>query len=331
MKESYSFRIDGRLKIIWCDGKTAGFFGNAGSCDLAGKKYYEVITRIEHLGSDAVRYCLKNDSALNIPRYCFRFNNIQFYGDVQIKPLQKKEVEVSISPVATCEFARQLYGSKRLIDIGKIASMLAHGVRNPLNAIKGAVVFLGEKYSDDDTLAEFTAIMEEEISRLDTFISNFLSTSLSGACLQTDLNDLIHRVEALTSLQAKAANIKAQYFYGELPGMLVDGFQLEQAILNVINNAIEAMGPGGKLQVSTLYQKNGGPDEPGCVIIEVADSGPGISGKLQGLPSGNNESKGFGLFITREILQCYGGRLEIKSQKDAGTAVRLYLPVGSLK
>jgi len=302
------------------------------SSAVLGMKYYEVLPKILADDRDALSVALADKTPLNLKAYSFNCLYDRVKADVRIEPVRvdsgKVEVlRVEISPYSACSMDRKLQKSQRLIDIGKIASTLAHGVRNPLNAIKGSVVYLREKYSNEQTLIEFTRIMEEEITRLDNFISKFLSTSISVAGLsESDVNELLKKIEIYTSLQTHTNDISANYEYGDIPRVAIDSFQLEQAVLNVINNSIEAIGSGGHLSVKTRIQKVSGND---FVLIDISDTGPGMADNgINGI-STENKGRGFGLFITREILQYYGGFIEIKSRKGAGTAVRLYLRVSS--
>jgi two-component system nitrogen regulation sensor histidine kinase GlnL len=217
--------------------------------------------------------------------------------------------------------------SQGLPDIGKIASTFAHGVRNPLNAIKGAVVYLREKYANEKKLIEFTTIIEEEIARLDNFIANFLSTSVSEKDLRTtDINVLLKKIEVLTSLQAQLRNIEAIFEYGKPVMVTVNSFHLEHAILNVLNDAIEAMPSGGKLMVKTKSEYR---CDDEFATIEITDTGHGMAMGMRDelvVPS-KIKGKGSGLFVTREILRSCGGRLEIKSQRGSGTRAKLYIPI----
>ena len=331
MKQYYSFCTDDRLCINSWGNEITEVTGMPSSAVL-GMKYYEVLPRILADDRDALSVALADKTSLNLKEYSFNCLHDRVKADVRIDPVRvnngKVEVlRVEISTYSVCSMARKLQNSQRLIDIGKIASTLAHGVRNPLNAIKGSVVYLREKYSNEQTLIEFTRIMEQEITRLDNFISKFLSTSISVAGLsESDVNALLKKIEIYTSLQTHANDISADYEYGDIPLVAIDSFQLEQAVLNVINNAIEAMGAGGHLSVKTMTQKVSGND---FVLIEISDTGPGMADNGLGDISPETRGRGFGLFITREILQYYGGFLEIKSRKGAGTAVRLYLRVSS--
>ncbi len=299
--------------------------------DLRGKKYYEIFPRIYVDEKDALSETVKNKKTMSLKGHSLPCLFARIQADITIKPVKSAndkvdEVEVTICPQSICSLAKKLHESQRLIDIGKVASSLAHGVRNPLNAIKGAVVYLREKYTHVEPLIEFTKIMEEEISRLEHFISRFLSSSISNAeCAETDLNALLKKIEVFTALQMRAGNITPVFELGDVPSVTVNAFHLEQAVLNVVNNAIEAMkAGGGRLAMKTFRENRAGAD---FVVIAVSDSGPGMEvSRVDGLNGDKTQGKGFGLFITYEILKYYNGHLEIESKKNKGTTVRLYLP-----
>jgi len=333
MEQNYSFIIDTKLRIRSWDEAIFELIGGP-PFSLLDKKYYEVFPKVYIEDRDALFSSMRKSKPFTIKDYCLKFAGSQMIADIKIKPLLKhsdngaRGAKVVVIPKSRCPLAIELYSSQRLIDIGKIASLLAHGVRNPLNAIKGAVVYLGEKYAGEPTMIEFTKIIEEEISRLDNFISRFLSTSISDFGTESDLNSILRKIEMFTMLQARAHKVKSNYIYGEVPPVVMNSFQLEQAVLNIINNAIEAMEAGGTLKVSTTSESRGDKD---YALIEISDTGPGMrQSNVDELsrPAGK-KGKGFGLFITREVLKYHGGHLEIKSLTDAGTTVKLYLPAKS--
>jgi two-component system, NtrC family, nitrogen regulation sensor histidine kinase GlnL len=329
MKE-LSFCTDNKLRINSWDRDIAELTGQPAS-QVIGNKYFEVFPRITVDNKDALARVAKDGKTCSLKQYSFNCLYGCLKADIQIKPLKSPErnveaIKVLIRPHAACSVVKKLDQSKRLIDIGKIASTLAHGVRNPLNAIKGAVVYLREKYSTEATLVEFTKIMEDEISRLETFISRFLSSSvLETEAVETDINSLLRRIEVFTSLQMYTRNIQSNWEFGTLPPIVINSFHLEQAVLNVINNAIEAMQTGGTLSIKTSVAERSGTH---YVVIAISDTGPGMPGKkLDELSSdGGNSGKGFGLFITYEILKHYGGHIEIDGKKDVGTTITLFVP-----
>ncbi len=323
-----NFLIDRQLHITTWGREIAEFTGKSSTAAL-GKKYYDVFPMLVSGNADAISAVFEKKDILDLRGYPFNGLFGQFKADINVKPVMTDDtitaVEVNITPGPPCSVSKQLIDSQRLIDIGKMASTLAHGVRNPLNAIKGAVVYLREKYANESTLIEFTEIMEAEISRLDNFISRFLSTSISEAeFTEIDINALIGRIQVFMVFQTRSSNIRFNCECGDVPLIKGNAFHLEQAILNVVNNAIEAMPSSGQLTVKTRVEAQSGSS---FVVVEISDTGHGILENRNDRSRGKEKGKGFGLFITREILKCYGGHLEIKSRKGKGTDVRLYFPV----
>lgn len=326
----FSFGIDGRLLINeW--GKDAARVTGKAAVDVMGKKYYKVLPRILANDRDAALQVLRTGKTLTLKGHYFNSITGQIKADIRIDPVKGAQGKVKSVSVHVITY-RQRFGEKtnnaqRLIDTGKTATAFVHSVRNPLNAIKGAVVYLRSRYSQESTLLEFTNIIEQEISTLDDFISRFLSASASEAELsETDINSMLKKIEILTSLQARARNVGSGYFYGDVPPVTANAFQLEQAVLNVINNALEALRPGEEFKVSTLCERC---SENNYVVIEVSDTGPGMAlpeADEISVPLNKRKGRGFGLLITREILKQNGGHMEITSRKDGGTTVRIYLP-----
>lgn len=328
MQQSYGFCTDRNLRITSWDEIISHVTGIKSS-EAIGKKYYEVFPRILSKDKDALSLCLEKRKKIELKNYSFQCPHSVMKADVKIEPIKTskdiKGLSVTIANMAPCTVSQKLKNSQRLIDIGKTASTLAHGVRNPLNAIKGAVVYLSERYSNEPALLEFSGIIQDEISKLDGFISKFLSASLSELdSTMVDINLILKKIEVFMSLQSSAGNIKTSYDYGAIPHVMINPSQMEQAILNVMNNAIEAMPAGGRLSVKTYPENLSGND---FAVIEISDTGPGIpKNKINDLWGNCDKGRGFGLCITREILQHYNGNIEIKSAKGKGATLKLSLP-----
>jgi two-component system, NtrC family, nitrogen regulation sensor histidine kinase GlnL len=329
MKE-LAFHTDDKLCIRSWEKDIETFTGQPSS-RILGNKYFEVLPRILVNDKDAVSEAIKKRKAIACKDYSLNCLYGCIKADITITPQKARNrkidsVLVQIVPYSTCAVEKKLHQSQKLIDIGKIASTLAHGVRNPLNAIKGAVVYLREKYHNEETLREFTSIMEDEISRLENFISNFLSSSvLETEDRETDINALLKRIEIFTSLQMYTRSVQCRYEFGDVPPITLNTFHLEQAVLNVINNALEAMQCGGKLTIRTLTAERGAEL---FVVIAISDTGPGLTSETldERTFERKENGRGFGLSITYEILKHYGGHIEIDGRKNEGTTISLFIP-----
>ncbi len=111
--------------------------------------------------------------------------------------------------------------------------------------------------------------------------------------------------------------------------MTIDYFEIEQAVSNVISNAIEAMPDGGVLVVATFSKPL---PEQERVFLEISDSGPGVCGKPAGMVLCNGEksnARGYGLSITAEAFRRHGGGFKIIGKQQMGTVARLWLPAAT--
>ncbi len=129
--------------------------------------------------------------------------------------------------------------------------------------------------------------------------------------------------------RADVQGVKISHSFSVLPFVAADPFQIEQALFNIINNALEAMPDGGKINIKTSLKWENDND---YVIIEISDTGKGIPekellklGELSDNPRRND--KGFGIFLSREIIKSHNGKLLWESVIDRGTTFKIFLPV----
>ena len=230
----------------------------------------------------------------------------------------------------------ELVRSEKLVALGRLSAGVAHEIRNPLNAMKGAIVHLKRRRSDDPLLKEYTEIILEEISRLNQFATEFLYFARQSApkFMPTDLNELIHNALTLFQERFKEKGIKAvKHFDTYLPVIRIDPHQMEQVVVNLLINAMDAMPEGGRLELSTAVEENGrGMDPPQKVLITIRDDGVGIPQKdIQSIfdPffSTKETGTGLGLPISQGIVESHDGLLRIKSKEDEGTTVIIELPI----
>jgi two-component system nitrogen regulation sensor histidine kinase GlnL len=325
--EIYNFTINKRMLIDTWDEPISGLIG-APASEVVGKKYYEVFPKLQFRGKDAVAYAIEKRRKLVLRGYAFHCLLCRVTADITVKPLLKPRgvcgASIEVSNVLTSDG----YGPKdvqRFIAMGKTASGLAHSVRNPLNAIKGAVAFVSQKYAREKVITEFAQIMDEEISRLDEFITDFLATSVEEMKpSMVDINAVLRKIEKLIFFQALTQDISCDFRYGSIPPAFINAYQIEQAVLNIINNAMEAIGSDGGVTVKTALEKA---PEKDYIVIEVSDDGPGLMTRRTSEDvTGGERGKGYGLAITEETMKRCGGRMDIRSMTDRGTSVSLYIP-----
>jgi len=322
--------------IIQSVSRLQGEAGDVISAGMVGQPYQRFFPIFLENGDDAVQNVLRE----GIPLYLRGHQTACFCGkiqaDISVTPLQDSTgavfgAEIIREAVSFADCPDSAWKERRLIDIGKSSAALAHGVRNPLNAIKGAVVYLKDTLSGDPTLVEFAGIIEEEISRLDGFITKFLSTSMMETTFEVlDVNEMLQRILAVSKFQGYAKNVTFVTEFASLPPVSADSFHLEHAVMNVVNNALEAMAEGGEIRLKTETSRR---DHRDFIRITIADRGVGMARDVLPVSSDSPEGRdmgkgrGFGLFLTREVVQSHDGLFEIVSRKNLGTSVAIYLPV----
>ncbi len=331
MSGGVSFKINASCEIVSWGNKIAHLTSIPRKKAL-GKKYFEIFPRLcGDDGRDIVESVINRKKPLKINGFKFRCIGCSESADIRLSPLNSGEIKITIVPGEPCRYKKELETSKDFIHIGKIASTLSHGVRNSLNAITGAVVYIKEKYSTETSLIDFARIIEDEIKKLERQINNFLSTSLTELDLKkVDINALLKKLEVFTSYQTMSRNINTSYSYGILPEIELDVFRIEQALLNIINNAIDAMPQGGRLSIETSLKRR---KKKEYICIVISDTGHGMSKetikciKSRYISKERTKGRGYGLTIANEIITSHGGFLDIKSKNTQGTKVSIFLPV----
>jgi two-component system, NtrC family, sensor histidine kinase HydH len=248
----------------------------------------------------------------------------------------------------------------RLAALGSMAAGLAHEVKNPLGAIKGAAQLLeelgvGADKAADPSIKEFLGIILEETDRLNRVVGSFLDYARphAGNPVPVDINAAVRRsVQILSSQTAADLDLKLE-LAEPLPRARIDPEKLRQVLLNLVHNAIHAMEGHGRVTVATTHRRPvsrtnwsvvPSSDRAGSaansdflgelVEISVHDTGPGISQKvLKNLfvPFFTTKEKGtgLGLAISQSIVQNAGGSISVQSTAGSGTKFVISLPAAS--
>ena len=228
--------------------------------------------------------------------------------------------------------AERLEQSRRLAELGEMAARVAHEVRNPLNAITGAAHYLGTEYAGDETVLKFTDLIKRQAVRVNQVASDLLYVSKPIRTRMATVNVNAVFDQALGSLceQLRDQNIAvAQDPRRDLPLIQADELQIEQALHNILRNAIEAMSGGGSLRTSTTVS-----DDGAWVEIRIQDTGDGIKGQdrkrvFQSFFTTKIKGTGLGLTIVQRVLKNHGGEIVLEQPETGGTRALVRLPVGN--
>jgi two-component system sensor histidine kinase HydH len=234
---------------------------------------------------------------------------------------------------------QQMKERDRLAAIGEMSAGLAHEIRNPLAAIKGAAQYLDpSKLPADDR--EFLEILVEEVNRLDGVVTQFLDYSrpLKPALAQTNVNEVLERTFKLLQAQVPPDIALELDLAGWLPRVQADAEQLKQVFLNLALNAFQAMPGGGRLDVSTRVARDElafwreGSRRADVVEIRFRDNGPGIPEEAREnvfVPFYTTKEKGtgLGLAICQRIVKAHQGTIVVRSPPgEVGAELLISLP-----
>jgi signal transduction histidine kinase len=230
------------------------------------------------------------------------------------------------------ESRARLIQSEKLASIGEMSAAVAHGLRNPLASLRAAAQVVRHHPASPSSAEHLDAIIEE-VDRLDRRITHLLSFSRPAPFQRSSVSvsRLIEEVVPTFAglLRERRVELELDLAPG-LPPVRVDPVQMEQALIEIISNAIDAMPQGGRLSVRASSHGTG---ETGQVLVQIADTGRGIPADV--LPSvcepfftTRVEGTGLGLAIAKRYVDQNGGHLKIESRPGA-TVVSVWLPIAA--
>ena len=226
------------------------------------------------------------------------------------------------------DIEEQLRQNEKLSALGLLAAEVAHEIRNPLTVMKMLFHSLDLKFAPDDPRAKDVEIMGQKMDLLNRIVERILDFARSSEpkLEPTNLNGLIENLALLTRHKMRNQQIHFRLDLDpHLPKVMVDPMQIEQAFLNLMLNALEAMRGGGELQIFT---RGGGE----AVEVEFRDTGEGMSPEQSRqaftslLQTTKAKGTGLGLAIVGRIIEAHSGKASIRSAPGSGTSITISLP-----
>jgi two-component system sensor histidine kinase HydH len=228
------------------------------------------------------------------------------------------------------ELKREVERSQRLASLGRLAAGIAHEIRNPLSSIKGFATYFRERYKDIPEDQKTAQIMVQEVERLNRVIGQLLEFArpLSVRKKTTSIHTVIQHSLKMIERDAQAKNINLKTNLSpETKEVSIDQDRINQVLLNLYLNGIEAMEDGGTLSVAL------NPDEDRKQIkIVVSDTGIGINKEdlvhiFDPYFTSKQSGTGLGLAIVHKIIESHNGEVRVESELGKGTIVTIILPV----
>jgi signal transduction histidine kinase len=219
--------------------------------------------------------------------------------------------------------------------VGEWATGLAHEIKNPLAGIKVSVEVLADELNVSDEDREVILKVVDEIKRIELLLKSLLNYAKPSEpqFMTVDMNDLIDKTIDFSMkhpklLSGESPSISVlRDFDKNLPATMVDPMHMQQVFMNVVLNAIEAMPHGGTLTVRTSYDS-----VDNYIKIHIADTGTGVDGKVldkifQPFFTTKIKGTGFGLAITKQLVELHGGSISVRNLNDRGAEFRVRIPV----
>jgi two-component system, NtrC family, sensor histidine kinase HydH len=233
--------------------------------------------------------------------------------------------------------ARHLATEEKQLLLSRLLARLAHEIRNPLSSLDIHVQLLEEDLARlpvpaSEQAAARLEIIHGELHRLENIVKHFLRLARPSELdlAPVDVAELVRRVCALLQPEAQAQQTElAIELPAALPGLLADGAQLTQVLVNLVVNALQAVGRGGRVEVRAAAVPAGNE-----LVVEVRDSGPGIApDKLEAVfepyYTTKAEGSGLGLWIAQQIVMAHKGALRAGNLSGGGAVFTLRLPLPS--
>jgi two-component system, NtrC family, sensor histidine kinase HydH len=223
--------------------------------------------------------------------------------------------------------------ARRLTALGRLSEQLAHDLRNPLAALKGALQFLSVERAAGRSLdahGEFLELMLEQTSRLERNLTGYqrlarVEPVLTPECLNTIVGEVLVAQRLALAL---GVELRSE-LEPELPPCLLDKDLVVTALENLLRNAMEALPAGGTISIRTERVTSGG-GRP-HVSLAVEDDGAGMDARQlaragEEFFSTKPGGSGLGLSFAMRVARAHGGQLELRSELGAGTCIRLLFP-----
>ncbi len=255
---------------------------------------------------------------------------------VSVSPLRDAEDRVlGVLGIArditeTKKLEQQIRNSEKLASIGKLGAGVAHEINNPLGGILNCLYNLRKGTLSPARQEEYLASMEDGLRRVQKIVRQLLEFSQQHEpeLSLTDINGVIERVLVLTEHALATNRIKLEKrLQPDLPAVMADRHMMEQVLMNLILNAIQAIKGGGEITIRTRVE------EEACAI-DVQDTGCGIPTQFLSrifdpffTTKGVGEGTGLGLSVSLGIVERHGGRILVESEVGKGTTFTVCLPL----
>ncbi len=298
----------------------------------------EIIEQMIMLEAEVSIPLISKGQLIGMINLSHKFNKDVYYQeDIDLLTMLANQAAIAVENARLFEDLKKsksyIRRADRLASLGTLTAGLAHEIRNPLVAIKTLTQLLPERIDDEEFRNHFLSIAAGEVDRISHLVSELLDFARPSSPKMEfeDINQTIDGMILLCSTECKKKNIQIEKQLAlDLPLIRVDREQIKQVFLNILLNAIEATGDGGKITVRTRSFSK--PSGDRYLQVEIKDTGCGIPKEyleeiFNPFYTTKATGSGLGLSISNQIVQDHKGYIDVESQQGKGSSFFINLPI----
>ncbi|MCS7048311.1 MAG: ATP-binding protein [Verrucomicrobiae bacterium] len=263
-------------------------------------------------------------------------NDMFFVSDLRL--LQTVATEVALA-IKYRRLEEEILRKNKLIELGTLAAGVAHEIRNPLASIRTFAQLMRERMDDPEFRNEFSQLVMKDVDRITKVIESMLAFARPSQVTVAphSVQELVEEAVLLAQPRLKSKRIELTKQFHETPVVKANKQQILQVLLNLINNAVDALPEsGGKIRIATgsrwIEPLLPGESRRRAGVIEVSDNGPGIPPHIRNrlfdpFFTTKKEGTGLGLSISQKIVRDHGGIITVSSIEGKGATFQVSLPL----
>jgi len=302
---------------------------------LPPSAWSEMGKEFERLGVALYVPMLLDDRLVGVIALGEKLNREMFYVS-DLRLLGTLATEVALG-VRYRRMEEHVIRNNKLVELGTIAAGIAHEIRNPLSSIRTFAQLLPTQADDPEFRSQYSKRVVQDVDRISQVIQSVLSFARPGTVSIGTHQATAMVKEALTLVQPrlKGKNIMVTTQFHQDPSLRVDRQKIIQVLVNLLNNAIDAVPTGGHIRIVTGMHRvevaKGQTGQP-FGVIEISDNGPGIPVAIRSrlfdpFFTTKKDGTGLGLSISQKIVRDHNGMIAVSSVEGRGATFQVYLPV----
>ncbi|HRI46124.1 MAG TPA: ATP-binding protein [Ignavibacteriaceae bacterium] len=251
-----------------------------------------------------------------------------------VERFENLQYRLQVSKSKLVEAQKQVYHAEKLASIGRLASGVAHEINNPLNGLRSCLYAIKKEPNNHEQSTEYINLMDEGITYIENVIQKLLgfARQKSKEIEPVNLNEIISKVILLLEYKLRQKQIDFSFNqHDPLPLIKVDPLLIQEVIMNLMINSLDAVSNNGKIIITTSAKDNG-------LVLSIKDNGIGISAEHSDYifdpfftTKDEGEGTGLGLSVSLGIIEAHGGSIKVKSIPNQETEFTVYLPIEESK